>query len=599
MPGPPQRISFQRWGPVVIFLLACCAPTRTADAQSDHKQVLVLYSTRRDAEFSLVGESELPRTLEAGLGSDLDYYSEFIDITRFPDPIYKTAFHDFLRQKYQNIRFDLVIAMQEAAIAFVNGNRETLFADTPAVFLTNTSATKRPPNSTGLIHERNFTATLALLRQLQPDVQQVFIVTGAAPADKAYEAAVRRQVQASEMGVTVTYLSGLATPDLEARLSTLPEHSAVYYVLVTEDGSSHKFHPLDYVDRVAAAANAPTYCWVDSAMDHGIVGGSLYSQRGAIHRVGDVALRVLRGEAANSIPMARLNLNSNQVDWRQLQRWGIDGARVPADTLVKFREPTVWDRYRIYILGALAVLGTQSVLIAGLLIQRNRRRRAEQKLRASQDALRKSYERNRDLAARLLQAQETERSRIARELHDDICQRMLLLTMALESSRGGDGAEQPTEALSIAQDIARSLHELSHRLHPARLRMIGLIPALDRLCVETSRAGIDIAYTHANVPSVLPPEVMLCLFRVVQEGLHNAIKYSDAKTLSVDVSGNGDGLTLTIEDNGVGFDVDTAWGKGVGLVSMVERLEAIGGSLDIRSHPGGGTHLQARVPVRS
>lgn len=599
MPGPPQRISFQRWGPVVIFLLACCAPTRTADAQSDHKQVLVLYSTRRDAEFSLVGESELPRTLEAGLGSDLDYYSEFIDITRFPDPIYQTAFHNFLRQKYQNIRFDLVVAMQEAAIAFVNGNRETLFADTPAVFLTNTSSTQRPPNSTGLIHERNFTATLALLRQLQPDVQQVFIVTGAAPADKAYEAAVRRQVQASDVGVTVTYLSGLPTADLEARLSTLPEHSAVYYVLVTEDGSSRKFHPLEYVDRVAAAANAPTYCWVDSAMDHGIVGGSLYSQRGATHRVGDVALRVLRGEAANSIPIARLNLNSNQVDWRQLQRWGIDGARVPADTLVKFREPTVWDRYRIYILAALAVLATQSVLIAGLLIQRNRRRRAEQKLRASQDALRKSYERNRDLAARLLQAQETERSRIARELHDDICQRMLLLTIALESSRAGEGAERPTEALSIAQDIARSLHELSHRLHPARLRMIGLIPALDRLCVETSRAGIDIAYTHANVPSVLPPEIMLCLFRVVQEGLHNAIKYSDAKTLSVDVSGNGDGLTLTIEDNGVGFDVDTAWGKGVGLVSMVERLEAIGGSLDIRSHPGGGTHLEARVPVRS
>ena len=212
---------------------------------------------------------------------------------------------------------------------------------------------QRRPNSTGLIHERNFVRDRGVsFVSCSRTFDNVFIVTGAAAADEEYENAIRRQLQPSDSGLTFTYLSGLPTKELEDRLSRLPAHSAVYYLLVTEDGAGRQFHPLEYVDRVAAAANAPTYCWVDSAMDHGIVGGSLYSQRDAIERVGQLALRVLRGEPADSIPVAALNLNANQVDWRQLRRWRIDEARVPAGTVVRFREPTIWDRYQIYILAA-------------------------------------------------------------------------------------------------------------------------------------------------------------------------------------------------------------------------------------------------------
>ena len=142
------------------------------------------------------------------------------------------------------------------------------------------------PNSTGLIQERNFAATLALVEKLHPDVTNVFVVTGAAPADKEYEDAMRAQTRPFESRLTFHYLSGLPTDELERRLARLPEHSVVYYLLVTEDGAGNKYHPLEYIDRVAAAANAPTYCWVDSAMDHGIVGGNLYSQTEAIGRIG-------------------------------------------------------------------------------------------------------------------------------------------------------------------------------------------------------------------------------------------------------------------------------------------------------------------------
>ncbi len=582
----------------VIAILAELGLAGIVHAENAHKQVLVLHSTRRDAQISIVGESELPRILDNGLGTDLDYYAEFIDLARFPETGYQQALRQFLVQKYRGVRFDLIIALQDAATAFVDSQADSLFRDVPVVFLTNQRTTTRRAHSTGLVHERNFVDTVSLMRQLQPDLQQVFVVTGSARVDEQFESEIRRQLQSSGLPVTFTYLSGLPTPTLTARLSSLPPHAAVYHVLVTEDGAGNKFHPLEYVNRVAAAANAPTYCWVDSAMGRGIVGGGLYSQSAAIQHLGELALRVLRGESADSIPVGVLNLNENQVDWRQLRRWKIDGARVPQGTLMRFRDPTIWDHYKTYILGALAVLITQTVLIGGLLIQRKRRQRAEAELRANQDELRRSYERNRAMGSRLLKAQETERSRIAGELHDDICQRMLLLTIELESLGRDSRNEGPAvEALAVAKDIAKSLHELSHRLHPTRLRMLGLAAAIDHLCAELSRAGVAINYTYVNVPATLPSEVMLCLFRVVQEALQNAVKHSQGSDLLVDLRNGPDGLRVIVEDNGVGFDTDHAWGDGVGLISMVERIEAIGGSLEVRSTPGAGTRVTAVVPA--
>jgi len=595
---PHLRSACRRYLLPCVVVFAQTALDVSALAQDAHKQVLALYATRRDSEFAIIAESQLPRSLDVSLGRNLDYYSEFIDAARFPEPQYQKAFSDYLRLKYQGVRFDLVIAFNDTAVNFLEEHRPDLFAGMPAVFLLNAQPKRPIPNATGFVHERNYTGTLTLIQQLQPDVRNVFIVTGAALADRQFEQIVRQQLESSGSGLTFTYLSGLRTSDLEARLSKLPPHSAVYYAVVNEDGAGKNFHPLEYVDRVAQAANAPTYCWVDSAMDHGIVGGSLYSQRAAIERISQLAFRVLRGEHPDSIPVEDLDLNSNQVDWRQLRRWHIDEARIPPNALVRFREPTVWEAYRAYILATLAVLIIQTALIAGLLIERRSRRRAEEQLRRSQTELRGSYERIRDLGSRLLQAQETERSRIARELHDDICQRMLLLTMELESLRGSDrDAGAPTEALTLAESIAKSLHELSHQLHPTRLRLLGLITALDRLRLEVARATVPIAFTHDPVPSSLSPDVMLCVFRVAQEALQNAIKHSNASDMSIHLGVAANVLTLTITDNGMGFNPATAWHSGVGLVSMTERLEALGGTLKIQSSPGAGTCVTATVPM--
>lgn len=569
-------------------------------ASEGQKQVLVLYSTRRDAQIVTVVDRELPRILAEGLGAPVDQFSEYIDQGRFPDPAYRAAFRDFLRLKYRGQQFDVVVAIKDAAIAFLAENRDELFPGTPLVFSSGSPAAPRPDNSTGIIAEPRLAGTLELAAALQPNVRRVYVVSGAAARDKAYETLARAQLKRFESSFTFTYLSGLKAHDLENRLAALPPNSIVYFLLVYRDSAGENFQPLEYLARVTALANAPVYCWVDSAMGLGVVGGNLLNQKAEAESIARLALRVLKGEPVSSIPLSSPDLHVSQVDWRELRRWGISEARVPNGTLVRFREPSAWDRYRGYMLSGALLLVAQTALIAALLVQRARRRHAEERMRGSDAQVLTTLDRVRDLGGRLLNAQEAERSRIARELHDDIGQQLTVLTIDLELLANGD-REEPgrliEDALHRAHDISASLHDLSHRLHPAKLRLLGLISSLQALQRELAPSDISVVFTHDSIPSKLPPDLTLCLFRVVQEALQNAVKYSHADEISVHLGRGVQGLKLTIVDDGVGFDVQRSWGKGLGLISMRERLDAIGGTLEIQSEPGVGTRLEISVEL--
>ena len=590
---------------VGVFLLASATvASQPADVGADpglsiqrQKGVLVVYSTRRDAQIVTVGDRELPRILEQGLPEGVDYYSEFLDQARFDQRDYQAAFRDFLESKYRGHRFDLVIAMGENPLNFLVKHRDSLFDGAPLLYFSDRPVPQYP-NTTGVIGAANFTGTMALALHLQPETEQAFVVSGAGA--EVFDAA-RQQLRQFESRLAITFLAGLPTAELESRLQSLPARSIVYYLVVDRDGAGDVFHPLEYLDRVVARSNAPVYSWVDSAMDHGIVGGALKDQLAQTQAVGRLALRVLNGEAAGSITPVPADLNVMQVDWRQLRRWNISESRVPADTVVRFRAPSAWDRFAPYFVLAAILVVAQSTLIGGLLIQRTRRRQAEANLLDNQVELRQSYERIRDLGSRLLNAQETERARVARDLHDDISQQMALLEIDLEQLAtvvNGKGAGLMQDSLLRAQEIARSVHDLSHRLHPAKLKLIGLVAALNGLRRELSLQNIEISFNHRNVPPVMPEELALCLFRIVQEALHNAIKYSQGRHVTVDLRGSTSGLALTVTDDGVGFDVNANWRKGLGLISMRERLEAVGGSLEIHSAPGAGTRLEVAVPIR-
>jgi signal transduction histidine kinase len=590
--------------------LTACVLARPANAQEADrlKQVLVLDSTRSDNQFSVVWARELPKLLAGGLGERVDFYSEYFDFVRFPRPEYESAYLDFLRLKYAEKRIDLLILIGDVVIDVMRRNRDVLFPVTPAVFYTLTPPGSRFANSTGLTNPLHFGGSLDLALALQPDLKRVYVVSGASALDRRNESQARAEFRPFEGRVEFTYLSGLVMQDLEARLRTVPPHSAVFYLVVSQDGAGEHFQVMSSLSRVASAANAPTYSWADAAVDSGIVGGRRRDQVAQVKAIATLALRVLRGERADDILVSSPNTDVDQVDWRQLRRWGLDELRLPAGTRVLFRPPSMWDQYSRYIIGAVMLMLAQSALIAGLLVQRAKRQRVERELRSSelelrgsQAKLRVSYDRIRDLSRRLLGEQEAERARIARELHDDINQQLAILSIELDGLRSDQlhSAKRLSRAMETTQGISTSVRELSHRLHPSKLRLIGLVAALDSLRRDLSPPHLPIAFCHRNVPAEIDQTIALCVFRVAQEALGNAVKHSDAGHIWVDLTGGPSSVALTITDDGKGFDVNEPPTAGLGLISMRERVESVGGVLEIHAMPASGTRLRVTVPIQA
>jgi signal transduction histidine kinase len=208
-----------------------------------------------------------------------------------------------------------------------------------------------------------------------------------------------------------------------------------------------------------------------------------------------------------------------------------------------------------------------------------------------------------DLAGRLIHAQEEERSRIGRELHDHISQTLGVVTIKIDQLRahgeitaGVGGALD--ELRRATSDITDDVHRLSHRLHSSTLDYLGLVPALQKLVSEFSeRHDIAISFAHASVPPSLPSEVALCLFRVAEESLTNIARHSQARSATIHVTGAPDGIHLAVEDAGAGFDMTTFGSKaGLGFVSMQERLRALHGTMHVDSAPSRGTRIDAWVP---
>jgi PAS domain S-box-containing protein len=206
------------------------------------------------------------------------------------------------------------------------------------------------------------------------------------------------------------------------------------------------------------------------------------------------------------------------------------------------------------------------------------------------------------VSGKLIEAQEQERRRIARELHDDIGQRLALLGIGLAqlqiSSNPSAFPGRIGELQMQTSEIAADVQSLSHELHSSRLQYLGLSAALRGFCQEFSeQQRVEVDFKTHDLPTALPPEISLCFFRVLQEALHNAAKHSGGRNFDVRLWATPDEIQLTIRDSGVGFDVEaTKASRGLGLVSMRERLKLLNGTLSIESQLRRGTTIHARVP---
>lgn len=205
---------------------------------------------------------------------------------------------------------------------------------------------------------------------------------------------------------------------------------------------------------------------------------------------------------------------------------------------------------------------------------------------------------------RLIEAQEQERTRIARELHDDINQRLALLAVELEAARQKlpDSADDMRLLLEAVrdriQDTSFDLQSISHQLHSSKLEYLGIVAAIKSFCNERSSShNIEIDFSHDDIPGPVSHEVSLALFRVLQEALQNAVKHSHVRYFEVELNCSNSELHLRVSDRGVGFDTATALKQpGLGLISMQERVRLVNGTIAIKSKPMGGTTVDVHVP---
>lgn len=588
--------------PAVVLLLSGLVTPVSAQEHPVQKRVLVLYALRAESPALAIQERLYRQDLAAAPGG-VDYYSEYIDVQRFEDVSFQEAFADFIRRKYRGQHFDLLIANGPTVLSFAVKVRPEMFPHTPIIF--NGVRTRTVSNSTGLFYMFPMKDSIDLALQLQPTTQYIFAVCGSSETDKYYENAFRRQVPVPPPGVALSYRCGRPVQELTETLADLPPNSIIFFISMSSDVLGNQFVSAEIPEQLAAMANAPIYSWNQDFS--GIFGGALLSTEPATHATAALALRVLRGEDADSIPIATVDASVRQVDWRQLRRWNISERRVPLGVDLQHRDPSFFERYRAYVVGAIVLISLQSGLIAGLLIQLKQRRRAERTLRESEAALRESNSQIQDLAGRLITAQEAERARIARELHDDISQQLAGISIAVSGAKRmpdalSSGALQETLAALQRRIIGLSeeIRMLSHDLHPGILEHAGLVDALRSHCAEVARQhDLDIEVEVDSDPGAIDLPTALCLYRVAQESLRNIGKHAQAHHVLVAIKRHQDEVHLAITDDGRGFDPGGArqTGRGLGLRSIEERVRLARGHVRISSAPERGTTVSVLVKV--
>ena len=206
---------------------------------------------------------------------------------------------------------------------------------------------------------------------------------------------------------------------------------------------------------------------------------------------------------------------------------------------------------------------------------------------------------------RLINAQEQERMRLAQEIHDDFGQRLSLFMVELEAiaqmTKETNAGKRLRELIRALGDLTHDIHSVSHRLYSSKLEVLGLVPSIRSLCAEFAKQhGIQTRFEHGDVPHHLPTDTALSLFRIVQEGLHNVSKHSGASKVKVGLRGNSDGISLTVCDNGTGFNLSDDLSRGIGIQGMRERARWLGGRFEIKSRPlMEGTQIAVTVPLKS
>jgi signal transduction histidine kinase len=528
-------------------------------------------------------------------GRHVEFYSESLDLLTFPGKPSLPEMKDWLVKKYGDQGLDAVIAIGPDTIKFLVNYEDFLFAKAPIVICGSAADQAGDPNLdsrfTGTWQKREPGKTLDAALFLFPNTRHIFVVGGSAAYDRVVIAATREFFSSFRTNAEFSYLTGMEMGKLLGQLKNLPENSIVFYTSFFEDSAGNKFiNATKALPMVASAANAPVFGMSDTYLGHGIVGGDLmnFQEQGKV--TARIVLELLEGKKVEDLPIETLP-SMFMFDWNELNRWHIPESRLPAGSIVVFRQPSLWERTKwIWTTVTLIILGLSA--LAAYLLQAAKQ-------------LKLAREKQTQLSGMLIKAEEQERHRIAAELHDDFSQRLAVLALRLETvdeatpASFSDLHKQLRELVKSTGEIGADIHSLSHQLHSSTLESLGLVPAVGAMCKEfTALQSIKVDFTSNEVPRSVHPDIALCVFRIVQEGLWNLKKHSGAEDAEVALRMTGDRLEVLVRDKGRGFDLKKLRQNGeLGIRSMEERARSQGGKLEIYSETGKGTTLKAWVPL--
>jgi PAS domain S-box-containing protein len=386
---------------VLLVSVALALSAGLAQQSASPKRVLTLHWYDRGYVDDFKLDRELHAALESSFPGRVEYYSEYLDTNQFPGENQALILRDYLRRKYAGVTIDVLIAITNPPLDFLLKYRGELFPHTPIVFTIAAAARARgapEAGATGIVTANTFRETVDLALKLHPGTKQLFVISGTLNHDKSKESAARTELKGFKDKVVITYLTDLSVEELIRKLKNPPKNSIALYVwqqVLNREGSL--LESGDVFSRIAREAMVPLYGMSPSYIGLGMTGGYVWTLKADVTKLAEITQRVANGERAEDIPIENAP-ETPMFDWRQLQRWGIREDRLPPGSVIQFREPTVWQQYKWWIVAALVILLLQSSLIGELFFERRRARLRAVALISAQQEVRESEERFRNIA---------------------------------------------------------------------------------------------------------------------------------------------------------------------------------------------------------
>jgi signal transduction histidine kinase len=598
---------------LIIVCIALIAGPLPASSATRH--VVMLFDERLEFPGLANLEAEFVRTLTSNSPDRIETYREPMDLSRFDSDTYRTLLKDYLRAKYASKHIDVAVAFFGPALEFLLKNGDAIFPGTPIVFCgvdkEELGDRSLPSHVRGVLLKREFAPTLELALSLHSDTKQVVVVAGTSEFDTRLLSLARQQFNVYAIRLTFTYLTTLPLQKLLTELAALPPQTIVLFTTLFRDGAGEPYVPHDVVPLVSAAASAPVYGFLDQYLGLGIVGGSLYSASAQGVEAAKLVLQVLDKSERLRLSLVEVSSNKLLFDWRQMQRWGISESSLPPGSEILLRNPTAWELYRAYILAFIAAILIQSALIAWLLYEHWRRRRAEILARNTMSELTHV---NRVATVGQLSAS------IAHEVNQPLAAMLANAEAALRWLQRAN-VEEVREGLKAivsegfrARDIITNLramfkHDVQEKIHVDINKLVSSVLALVVIDLQKHEIELQTQLDERN-PQVLGNQVQLQ--QVILNLVMNAIEsMSSLQTRILRIKtelSQSSTVHVSIEDTGTGIkpsDVarvfkpmftTKARGMGMGLSICKSIIENHDGRIWVSPGATGGSVFQFELP---